>query len=38
VPRLGSPRPVFRARLSISIGMIVAVLVLFGFFVAKLAG
>jgi rhomboid protease GluP len=38
VPRLGSPRPVFRSRLGLSVGMIVALLVLFGFFVAKLAG
>ena len=38
VPRLGSPRPVFRSRLILSASLIVAILVLFGFFVSKLAG
>ena len=37
VPRLGSPRPIFRARLGAAIGMIVAILVLFGFYLAKIA-
>jgi rhomboid protease GluP len=38
VPRLGSPRPIFRTRLGIAVAMIVAVLVLFGFYVSRLAG
>lgn len=38
VPRLGSPRPVFRARLGAAVGMVVAILVLFGFYLAKIAG
>jgi rhomboid protease GluP len=38
VPRPGSPRPVFRARLGVATAMIVAALVLFGFYLAKLAG
>ena len=39
VPRLGSPRPAFprTARRSLSL-MVVAILVLFGFYLAKLAG
>jgi rhomboid protease GluP len=33
VPRLGNPQPVFRLRLQIAVGMIVGILVLFGFFI-----
>jgi|HubBroStandDraft_6_1064221.scaffolds.fasta_scaffold194605_1 rhomboid protease GluP len=33
VPRLGNPRPVFRLRLQIAVGVIVGILVLFGFFI-----
>src|SRR3569833_2674230 len=33
VPRIGNPRPVFRTRLQVAVGMIVGILVLFGFFV-----
>jgi rhomboid protease GluP len=38
VPRIGSPRPLFARRLRISVGMVVGLLVLFGFFLAQLAG
>ena len=38
VPRLGSPRPIFNSRLRIAIGMIVGLLILFAFYIAKLAG
>jgi len=38
VPRLGSPRPVFYTRLRLAVGMIVGILVLFGFYLAHLAG
>jgi rhomboid protease GluP len=38
VPRLGSPRNLFTLRLRISVGMIVGLLVLFGFFLAQLPG
>jgi rhomboid protease GluP len=38
VPRLGSPRPFFETRLRIAVGMIVGVLVLFGFYLAQLPG
>lgn len=38
VPRLGSPRPVFRNRLGVATAMIVAVLVLFGFFIVSFRG
>jgi rhomboid protease GluP len=37
VPRIGSPRSVFQTRLRLAIGMIVGILVLFGFFISKLA-
>jgi rhomboid protease GluP len=37
VPRLGSPRPAFNLRLRIAVGLIVGILVLFGFFLAQLA-
>lgn len=37
VPKLGSPRDVFQTRLFAAIGMVVAVLVLFGFYVANVA-
>jgi rhomboid protease GluP len=33
VPRLGNPKSVFRTRLQIAVGMIVGILVLFGFFI-----
>jgi len=36
VPRLGSPRPSFNLRLRIAVGMIVGILVLFGFFLVQL--
>jgi rhomboid protease GluP len=35
VPRFGSPRPLFQSKLKIAIGMMIGVLVLFGFFVAQ---
>jgi rhomboid protease GluP len=38
VPRLGSPRRDFRMLLGLAVLMIVALLVLFGFYLAKLAG
>lgn len=38
VPRFGSPRKLFTTRLRLAIGMIVGVLVLFGFFLAQLPG
>jgi rhomboid protease GluP len=34
VPRLGSPRTVFQTRLRLAVGMVVGVLVLFGFYIA----
>jgi len=36
VPRLGSPRPLFERRLRISVGMVVGLLVLFGFYLAHI--
>jgi rhomboid protease GluP len=36
VPRLGSPRPLFTRRLRFSVGMIVGLLALFGFYLAQL--
>ncbi len=38
VPKLGSPRPVFRARLSVATAMVTAALVLFAFYLTRLAG
>lgn len=38
VPRLGSPRDLFKFRLQVAIGMVVGLLVLFAFFISKLAG
>ncbi len=38
VPRLGSPRPVFRNRLGLAIALIVGLLALFAVFLAKLVG
>ncbi|MGA2674628.1 MAG: rhomboid family intramembrane serine protease [Terracidiphilus sp.] len=38
VPRLGSPRPLFLRRLRITVVMVVALLVLFGFYLAQLPG
>jgi len=37
VPRIGSPRNTFQTRLRVAIGMMVGLLVLFGFFLAHLA-
>lgn len=37
VPKLGSPRPDFRVLLSLTVIMVVAILVLFAFYIAKLA-
>jgi rhomboid protease GluP len=36
VPRLGSPRPTFNLRLRIAVGVVVGLLVLFGFFLVQL--
>ena len=36
-PRIGSPQPIFRARLGAAVAIIVSILVLFGFYLAKLA-
>jgi rhomboid protease GluP len=36
VPRLGAPRPTFNLRLRIAVGMVVGLLVLFGFFLVQL--
>jgi rhomboid protease GluP len=36
VPRLGSPRTVFQTRLRLAVGLVVGVLVLFGFYLAQL--
>jgi rhomboid protease GluP len=36
VPRLGAPKPVFKRRLQLAIGITVGVLVLFGFYLSKL--
>jgi rhomboid protease GluP len=38
VPRLGSPRRLFEVRRRVAVGLIVGVLVLFGFFLAQLPG
>jgi rhomboid protease GluP len=38
VPRIGSSRLLFRARLRLAVGMVVALLVLFGFYLAQLPG
>jgi rhomboid protease GluP len=38
VPRIGNPRPIFQTRLRVAVGMIVGILVLFGFFITKFAG
>jgi membrane associated rhomboid family serine protease len=38
VPRLGSPRPLFQSRLRVAVVMVTGILVLFGFFLARLAG
>lgn len=38
IPRLGSPRPSFRARLALATGMVVGVLILFGFYIVRVAG
>jgi len=38
VPRIGSPRQMFTMRLRIAMGMVVGVLVLFGFYLAQLPG
>jgi hypothetical protein len=33
VPRIGTPHSVFQTRLQVAVGMIVGILVLFGFFI-----
>jgi rhomboid protease GluP len=38
VPKLGSPRSVFQTRLRVAVGLVVGLLVLFGFFLAQLPG
>jgi rhomboid protease GluP len=38
VPRLGSPRPMFHARLRVAVVMVTGILVLFGFYLAQLPG
>lgn len=38
VPRIGSPRRVFETRLRAAVGLVVGVLVLFGFYLTKFAG
>jgi len=38
IPRVGNPRSTFQTRLQIAVGMIVGILVLFGFYISKLAG
>jgi rhomboid protease GluP len=38
VPKLGSPRPLFQSRLRIAMVMLTGILVLFAFFLSKLAG
>jgi rhomboid protease GluP len=38
VPRIGAPRDLFLFRLRVAIGMVVGILVLFGFYLAKLPG
>jgi rhomboid protease GluP len=38
VPRIGSPRRVFKARLRAAVGLVVGLLVLFGFYLTKFAG
>ena len=38
VPRLGNPRPVFERRLQIAVCMIIAILVLFGFYISRVVG
>jgi rhomboid protease GluP len=38
VPRFGSPRPLFQERLRIAVAMVVGILVLFGFYLTKVAG
>ena len=38
VPRLGSPRPLFHERLRLAVILLIGLLVLFGFYLAKLAG
>jgi len=38
VPRIGNPRQAFQTRLQIAVGMVVGILILFGFYISKLAG
>ncbi len=38
VPRIGSPRPLFVQRLRVAVGMVVGILVLFGFYLVRFAG
>ncbi len=38
VPRIGSSRKLFTVRLRIAVGMVVGILVLFGFYLTSFAG
>jgi rhomboid protease GluP len=38
VPRIGSPRPLFRSRLGMAVGLVVVALVLFGFYIVSFVG
>lgn len=38
VPRIGNARPIFQTRLKIAVGMVVGILVLFGFFITVVTG
>jgi hypothetical protein len=38
VPRLGSPKPLFQARLGAAVALVVVALVLFAFFIVRFAG
>jgi len=38
IPRFGSPRPLFLKKLRLAVGMVVGILVLFGFYLAQLPG
>lgn len=38
VPRLGSPRSDFQSRLRVAVSMVIGILILFGFFITRVAG
>jgi rhomboid protease GluP len=38
VPRIGNPRPLFLTRLQVAVGMIVGILLLFGFYISRVLG